>query len=107
MAAYYVYVTINSVLPPSTFAQITVGQTRAEIDPLLPRRTLWGGAAPYDPPAPPGTDCALYRPDANPLGLGQVYRLCFAGGRLAAKDVITRAGPGPSSPAPARPASDE
>lgn len=90
MVAYYAHATVASVLPPATFARITVGQTRAEIDPLLPDRTLWGGAAPTDPPAPPGTDCVLYRPDADLLGLREVYRLCFAGDRLVAKDVIIR-----------------
>ncbi|MFD0534178.1 hypothetical protein ACFQY7_10825 [Actinomadura luteofluorescens] len=37
-------------------------------------------------PEPAGADCRYYRPDANVLGVGRIYRLCFAGGRLTAKN---------------------
>ncbi|SEG84798.1 Signal transduction histidine kinase [Thermomonospora echinospora] len=91
MAGYYVHATVNSVLPPAAFAGLTVGQTRAEIADVLPARQWWGGSPSTGPPAPPGSTCEHYRPDANPLGVGQVYRLCFAGGRLVAKDVFAAA----------------
>jgi hypothetical protein len=52
------------------------------------RRELLGGSPVGDPPAPAGSTCHYFRPDADLLGLGRVYRLCFADGRLVAKDGI-------------------
>ncbi|MGI5169592.1 hypothetical protein ACQEU3_35105 [Spirillospora sp. CA-253888] len=92
MAGYYVYITVNSVLEPADYAALRPGQDRARVERVLPRREL----APSDaqriratvPPAAPGADCRFYRPDANPLGLGAAYRICFLDGRLASKDAF-------------------
>ncbi|REF00895.1 signal transduction histidine kinase [Thermomonospora umbrina] len=88
MVGHHLYITVNSVLPPDDYRRIAVGQHRAQIAPLLPDRR-W----PHDDPGantdvPAGAACEHYRPDANVLGVGDVYRLCFAGERLVAKDVV-------------------
>ncbi|GAA4386032.1 histidine kinase [Actinomadura verrucosospora] len=87
MAGYYVFATLNSVLEPADYGALAVGdpQNRAERV-LPPMQTLDTGTVRAAVPEPPGADCRYYRPDANVLGVGRVYRLCFAGGRLIAKD---------------------
>ncbi|MFI6519040.1 sensor histidine kinase [Spirillospora sp. NPDC050679] len=95
MAGYYVYITVNSVLEPADYAALRPGQDRARVERVLPPRDL----VPSDaqrieaavPPAAPGADCRFYRPDANPLGLGTAYRICFLNGRLASKDAFRQA----------------
>ncbi|MFC9974564.1 sensor histidine kinase [Spirillospora sp. NPDC127200] len=95
MAGYYVYVTVNSVLEPADYAALRPGQDRARVERVLPRRQLASSdvqriRATAPPPAP-GADCRFYRPDANPLGLGTAYRICFRHDRLASKDVFRQA----------------
>ncbi|HEU5160345.1 MAG TPA: histidine kinase [Streptosporangiaceae bacterium] len=89
MAGYYVYMTANSVLAPDQYQRLRIGQDRAQVEAVLPKEELLGGAARGDPPIPAGATCRYYRPDANLLALGTVYRLCFAGDRLVAKDAIS------------------
>jgi signal transduction histidine kinase len=91
MAGYYVYVTVNSVLEPDQFQRLWIGQDRAQVESVLPKEELFGGSPAAGPPIPAGAMCRYYRPDANLFGLGTVYRLCFAGDRLVAKDAIATA----------------
>jgi signal transduction histidine kinase len=96
---FYVYVTFNSVLEPDRFHRLAVGQDRVRVEAVLPKEELLGGPPGAEPPIPRGAACRYYRPDANLLALGTVYRLCFANGRLVAKDAITAAARTIPSPA--------
>ncbi|MFG2001463.1 histidine kinase [Spirillospora sp. NPDC048911] len=85
---YYAYATLNSVLKPADYEALWVGQPRAQVEKVLPATELINsdvGRAQL-PPKPPGAHCEHYRSDGNLLGLGTVYRLCFAGDRLVGKD---------------------
>jgi hypothetical protein len=87
MAGYYIYVTLNSVLPPADYAALRVGTPQHQVEQTLPRRqTLDSGTVHAAVPEPPGADCRYYRPDANLLGTARIYRLCFTGGLLTAKN---------------------
>ncbi|MEU9421052.1 histidine kinase [Streptomyces sp. NPDC048272] len=76
------------VLRPADFAALNLGSSRAEHARVLPARTF---RYPSDPmraqPAPAGADCAFYRSNGNLLEQVDVYRLCWSGSRLVAKDV--------------------
>lgn len=87
MAGYYAFVTLNSVLPPADYAALTIGtpEHRAEKT-LPPMESMDSGAVRAAVPEPPGADCRYYRPDANLLGFNRIYRICFTGGRLTAKN---------------------
>ncbi|MFC4912036.1 sensor histidine kinase [Actinomadura gamaensis] len=92
MAGYYAYASLNSVLEPADYAALDVGQPQREVERVLPRMDLIGADADRVrsfPPAPAGARCRYFRSDGNPLGLGEVYRLCFLNERLAAKDART------------------
>ncbi|KAB2349043.1 sensor histidine kinase [Actinomadura rudentiformis] len=87
---YYAYATLNSVLPPEEYEALRVGQPRTQVEEVLPATELIDSDANrvrFAPP-PPGAHCEFYRADGNLLGLGTVYRLCFAGDRLAGKDAV-------------------
>ncbi|WP_239086812.1 sensor histidine kinase [Streptomyces parvus] len=79
----------TSALPPSRFDELTPGRPRAELTPLLPDR-----AYPYPPdharsaPRPPGTTCEFYRSGRDLLDEVDLYRLCWSGDRLVAKDTV-------------------
>lgn len=88
MVAYYVHATLNSVLLPADFERLTIGQDQAQVEAVLPDRTMLGDFSRSEPPIPPGAVCRIYRSDANILGTGEFYRLCFARGHLVAKDTL-------------------
>ncbi|MFE9456155.1 sensor histidine kinase [Streptomyces californicus] len=79
----------TSALSPSRYEELTPGLTRGELAPALPAR-----AYPYPPdharsaPRPPGTTCAFYRSGRDLLHEVDLYRLCWADGRLVAKDTV-------------------
>ncbi|MFB8049743.1 sensor histidine kinase [Streptomyces rubiginosohelvolus] len=79
----------TSALPPSRFDELTPGRPRTELAPLLPDR-----AYPYPPdharsaPRPPGTTCEFYRSGRDLLDEVDLYRLCWSGDRLVAKDTV-------------------
>ncbi|WP_236576908.1 histidine kinase [Streptomyces sp. MBT55] len=79
----------TSALPPSRFDELIPGRSRAELTPLLPDR-----AYPYPPdharsaPRPPGTTCEFYRSGRDLLDEVDLYRLCWSGERLVAKDTV-------------------
>ncbi|MFI5744597.1 sensor histidine kinase [Streptomyces sp. NPDC051644] len=87
--AYLAYHLATSVLPPSRYEELRVGRPRTEIAHLLPPRPF-----PYPPddarsaPRPPGTTCEFYRSNGNLLDQVDLYRLCFSGSRLVAKDTL-------------------
>ncbi|MFF3825622.1 histidine kinase [Streptomyces griseus] len=88
-AAYLAWQLTTSVLPPSHFDELSVGRPRAELAPLLPAR-----AYPYPPdharsaPRPPDTRCEFYRSGRDLLGDVDLYRLCWYGDTLSAKDTV-------------------
>ncbi|MEU7725613.1 histidine kinase [Streptomyces sp. NPDC040724] len=88
-ALYLAHQLTACVLRPADFAALRTGQERSELAHLLPDREFR-----YVPdalralPAPPGTECAYYRSHGSLLDQADVYRLCYAGSRLAAKDVL-------------------
>lgn len=86
VAGYRVVDVLTSVLPPGTFAALSVGTARADVERDLPARTRTDGTG---IPAPPGTRCEHYSASAGLLS-GDLYRLCWADGRLVRKDLITR-----------------
>ncbi|MFA1543607.1 sensor histidine kinase [Actinomadura monticuli] len=87
MAGYYINATLNSVLPPADYAALTVGTPQHRVEQTLPpMQTLDTGTVRAAVPEPPGAHCRYYRPDANLLGFSRIYRLCFTGGRLTAKN---------------------
>ncbi|MGI5212880.1 sensor histidine kinase [Plantactinospora sp. CA-290183] len=86
---YYLWATSNSVLPPHRYAALRLAQEEAAVEPLLPRREMLEPPDPDPLAAPAGSDCHYYRSHGDVLrAAGTVYRLCFAGGRLVAKDAI-------------------
>jgi signal transduction histidine kinase len=89
----YTVQTLNSVLKPSTFEQLRIGQPQAEINPLLPENQY--SERPRDmvePTTPTAATCRYYRASDNLITDETVYRLCFRDGRLVAKDELV-AGP--------------
>ncbi|KQX51032.1 histidine kinase [Streptomyces sp. Root66D1] len=88
-AVYLAWQLTTSVLPPSRFDELTLGRPRAELAALLPDHTY-----PYPPddtrsaPPPPGTRCEFYRSGRDLLTEVDLYRLCWSGGTLAAKDTV-------------------
>jgi signal transduction histidine kinase len=87
LVGYYSYVSFNAVLNSSDFDLLRVGQSRSEIEPMLPPRQV-PGRPDTEPPIPVGSSCEYYS-DGSFLVRSHVYRLCFAGGRLVAKDNLS------------------
>ncbi|WP_445270224.1 sensor histidine kinase [Streptomyces sp. DSM 41634] len=87
--AYLAHQLTACVLRPADFADLRPGQERTELARLLPDREFrYVPDAVKALPAPPGTVCAYYRSNGSLLDQADVYRLCYAGSRLAAKDVL-------------------
>ncbi|MFJ9643552.1 sensor histidine kinase [Streptomyces sp. NPDC101206] len=89
-AVYLAWQLTTGVLPPSRFAELEPGSSRADLAGLLPAR-----AFPYPPdhlrsaPRPAGTDCEFYRSGRDLLAQVDLYRLCWSdGGVLVSKDTL-------------------
>ncbi|MGW7364912.1 sensor histidine kinase [Streptomyces sp. NPDC054841] len=93
-AVYLAWQLTTSVLPPSRFDELETGRPRAELARLLPPR-----AFPHPPdharsaPRPPGTVCEYYRSGRDLLDQVDLYRLCWAGDTLVAKDTVPASRP--------------
>ncbi|MFF2624239.1 sensor histidine kinase [Kitasatospora griseola] len=102
-AVYLAWQLTTGVLPPSRFDELTVGRPRAELASSLPDH-----AYPYPPdrarsaPQPAGTRCEFYRSGRDLLTEVDLYRLCWSGDVLAAKDTVPSGRPAdrrlPSAP---------
>lgn len=84
---YFVYATFASVLPPERFAAIEVGDARSEVERSLPPMEM------LDPPRaalpePVGSTCRYYEASRSFFERDDVYRVCFADGRVVAVDMI-------------------
>ncbi|MCP3803274.1 histidine kinase [Allokutzneria sp. A3M-2-11 16] len=88
--AFLVYDAGTSVLSPRDFDRLVVGQALDEVRSVLPARTRVETPPSFAPPAPPGAECRYYGTHGNPFVGGRLdlYRLCFAGTRLVAKDFV-------------------
>lgn len=79
-------------LPRGRYDELSVGQARERIEPLLPARDIGAPKVIAEPPRPSGSTCVYYRAGTSLLDSdSQVYRLCFAGGVLVSKDLLERA----------------
>lgn len=88
-AAYAAFQLATCVLRPADFADLQLGQNRAEFANVLPARQFpYASDAAKARPRPPGTVCEFYRSGGSLLDQVDLYRLCYAGPRLVAKDVI-------------------
>ncbi|WLW53151.1 sensor histidine kinase [Streptomyces sp. YU58] len=91
---WYAYTETGSVLQPTAYAQLRLGDTVRQMASALPDRTARDapvGRAPSPPP--PGTDCRYYRASGELFVSVGHFRLCFdSEGRLVAKDVIPGVG---------------
>ncbi|NKZ08709.1 histidine kinase [Actinomadura latina] len=86
-AGYHVCAALNSVLPPAHYAALRIGTPQHQVEQNLPRmETTDSGVVHAVVPEPAHADCRYYRPDADLLGVSRIYRLCFSGGRLTAKN---------------------
>ncbi|MER6664911.1 histidine kinase [Amycolatopsis japonica] len=80
----------GSELPGGDYARIHVGQTRAEIASLLPGGQRIARPRTVESPVPPGATCEYYGTERSVFNLNyEAYRLCFAEGKLVAKDLIS------------------
>ncbi|TYB41333.1 sensor histidine kinase [Actinomadura chibensis] len=87
MVGYYAYTTLNSVLEPADYAALRVGDPEDRVtDTLPPLETPDADVVRQTVPEPAHARCRYYRPDPGLIGTGRVYRLCFADGRLTAKN---------------------
>ncbi|MFC8824554.1 sensor histidine kinase [Streptomyces sp. NPDC057137] len=88
-AAYAAFQLATCVLRPADFADLQVGRHRAEFAHHLPARQFpYVSDATKSLPRPAGTVCEFYRSNGSLLDQSDVYRLCYAGTRLVAKDVV-------------------
>jgi hypothetical protein len=87
----YMYTVMTTSLEPADFERLRPGQTRAEIATVLPQSIEKPSPLLEEPPVPAGSACEYYRADDDPFDLSDtMYRLCFDGGVLVAKDTLRR-----------------
>ncbi|MGW9554368.1 sensor histidine kinase [Nocardiopsis sp. NPDC055551] len=80
----------NSVLPPSSYERLSVGDTVESVQEVSPRFEYPARSVDHPPPPPPeADDCRFYLVE-HESGLPPVYRLCFDDGVLVAKEHIER-----------------
>ncbi|MEV5599636.1 sensor histidine kinase [Streptomyces sp. NPDC052496] len=88
-AAHLAHQLASCVLRPADYAALRTGQDRARFAHVLPRQPYpYPSEAMTARPAPSGAACDFYRSNGNLLGEVDVYRLCYSGTRLVAKDVL-------------------
>ncbi|MGX7671003.1 sensor histidine kinase [Plantactinospora sp. DSM 117369] len=85
VVAYYPIATFGAVLDSDRYAQLRMGQDRAELRDLLPDRQVVAPSGAADRPVPSGATCEFYSDGAFPFGQA-VYQVCFLDGRLVVKD---------------------
>ncbi|MBE8520777.1 sensor histidine kinase [Amycolatopsis sp. H6(2020)] len=85
----FLYQWNSSELPAGVYERLRIGQPRAEVAPQLPERERIARPVRGEPPQPsvPGVVCEYYGTGRSWLDNDYAaYRLCFADGRLVAKD---------------------
>ncbi|MFD0499340.1 MULTISPECIES: sensor histidine kinase [Streptomyces violaceusniger group] len=88
MLGYYAYLSASSTLAPVRYDRLVVGETEARVKALLPDNEMSDPPSEYLP-VPPGATCRYYRASEALFVRVDVYRLCFAEGRLMDKRVIS------------------
>ncbi|WP_086564629.1 sensor histidine kinase [Streptomyces africanus] len=90
---WYAYAEKHSVLEPAAYAKLRLGAPVADVERVLPERDVHDPPAERAPtPEPGGADCRYYRASGELFVSVDHFRLCFAAGRLVAKDVVPRTG---------------
>ncbi|MEF3116768.1 sensor histidine kinase [Streptomyces chrestomyceticus] len=88
-AALLAHQLASCVLRPADYAALRTGEERARFADVLPERPYpYPSHAMRAWPAPDGAACDFYRSNGSLLGEADVYRLCYSGSRLVAKDVL-------------------
>jgi signal transduction histidine kinase len=85
----FLYQWNSSELPAGAYERLRIGQPRAEVAPQLPERERSARPVRDEPPLPavPGVACEYYGTGRSWLNNDYAaYRLCFADGKLVAKD---------------------
>ncbi len=77
-------------LDPATFDRLPTGAEYASVAPELPPFQVLGDPGRTLRPPPPGTWCRYYW-SSRPADDRLIFRLCFAGDRLVAKEAVPRA----------------
>ncbi|MEU1883118.1 histidine kinase [Streptosporangium sp. NPDC020072] len=90
VVAFMIYDAASSVLVPEDFQRLRPGQDQTAVARVLPGRSRIDGPVPGEPARPRGADCRYYGTHANPFDAShrELFRLCFAGGRLVSKDFL-------------------
>ncbi|GAB3493286.1 sensor histidine kinase [Nocardiopsis coralliicola] len=83
-------VSAATVLPPEDYARLEVGAGERGVRESLPVFDFDPGPLQRETPPPPGASCRYYLAEHG-SGVIPVYRLCFDGGVLVAKDRFDRA----------------
>lgn len=88
----FLYTSATTTLHPSDYANLRIGQSRAEIAGRLPSHHVAAAPPVLERPAvPAGAKCEYYQATAGPFAFsGAMYRLCFTDGILAAKHLLRR-----------------
>ena len=86
---YFTFATVSSVLTPDEYADISVGQPRAEVEEFLPPvEMLEAPTDQLDPPARSDAECRYYESELSFFARRDVYRICFADDVVLSKDTI-------------------
>ncbi|MGC9438302.1 sensor histidine kinase [Streptomyces sp. WG5] len=90
LVGLYVFTAATTSVAPEDYARIRVGETRAELAPMLPtRRIRKPPPVTSEPPVPAGAGCEYYRASSSLLDFTDtMYRLCFENDVLTAKDTL-------------------
>ncbi|MEV6757464.1 histidine kinase [Streptomyces sp. NPDC051214] len=90
--AWYAYSRSHAVLQPADFARLSLGQTQADAERLLPDLAASDPPAERAPTPPPeGADCRYYRASGELFVAVRHFRVCFKAGTLVEKSVIPKA----------------
>ncbi|WP_206791137.1 sensor histidine kinase [Amycolatopsis sp. MtRt-6] len=92
----FLYQWNSSELPAGVYERLRAGQPRAEVAPQLPERERVSRPVRGEPPLPavPGVVCEYYGTGQSWLNNNYAaYRLCFADGKLVAKDRFAEGAP--------------
>ncbi|MDQ0937551.1 sensor histidine kinase [Streptomyces turgidiscabies] len=90
LGGLYVFTSATTSVSPEDYARIRLGETRAELEPVLPsRRIKKPPPVVSEPVVPQGATCEYYRASASLLQFTDtMYRLCFEDDVLMTKDTL-------------------